>query len=461
MSKPWEEYQEQGQGPWSEFQGNEAGEQPPSAPANEGPISFKDALVQGAKNIPSNLVDTGMQMINPLLHPIDTAKGLYNVASGGVQKLIPGEQGDEQYADAVGQMFKDRYGSWDNFKKTLAKDPTGIMMDLSTVFGGSGAALKAVSLMGKLEKTAKVSSALLKASKYTDPVALAGKAGAPLERVIRNKTSQYAPTLYESALKIPPAIPNDIREQAVRTGIEGGYLPTEKGLAKLQRDIGGVNAEIARTIKDGANLGSVVDMNNVVTRIDQLKEFYKDYPRAKKYLEELDNIKNDVLGENPGTVSLDKAQRMKQRVYAINRKHYGEMKSVEVEADKALARGLKEEIVNQFPVLGKLNAKDSALINLEEVLERAVNRTRNYDILRMGDTIMSVAGATAGGPVGMGAAFIAKRIIESPTVKAKVAIALNKASKKATFAERSALKTPLHDIVFQLGRAKDYTGSYE
>src|SRR5436190_4642689 len=53
------------------------------------------------------------------------------VAAGGVEKLIPGEQEHEPYANAVGQFFADRYGSMEAFKKTLAEDPVGFAADLA------------------------------------------------------------------------------------------------------------------------------------------------------------------------------------------------------------------------------------------------------------------------------------------------------------------------------------------
>ena len=44
-----------------------------------------------------------------LLHPIQTAQGIGNLAVGGVQKLIPGTQPQEVYADALGDFLKQRY----------------------------------------------------------------------------------------------------------------------------------------------------------------------------------------------------------------------------------------------------------------------------------------------------------------------------------------------------------------
>jgi len=255
--------------------------------------------------------------------------------------------------------------------------------------------------------------------------------------------NRVAKSLYESAMKIPPSVPNDIRSAMVKTGLENKFPVSEGGLNKLRSTIDVVNKDIDTAIQAGTQAGSRIDMNSAVSRIEQLKDYYKDYPRAEKYLDDLDGIKNEVLYKKeimsdgsiqmvekyPDGVPLNQAQRMKQRIYQINRKHYGDMKRVDIEADKAIARGLKEEIVTQYPDIAKLNAKDSSLIQLDEFLERAVNRSRNYDTIRLGDQILSVGGAVIGGPSGGIAAGMAKHIWESPVFKSKLAIALNKAKK--------------------------------
>lgn len=302
------------------------------------------------------------------------------------------------------------------------------------VSGGLGLASK-VAGAGNLVRTANV---LNKASLYANPITLPSKAVVGTANKLGPKV---APILYESAMKIPPSVPNDVRNASVKTGIEGGYTVSDKGLGRLRSNIDIVNRDIDSAIRTGAQRGSTIDMNSAASRIDQLKDYYKDYPRAEKYLDELDSIKTEVLYKKvsmpdgtiqmvekyPNGVPLDQAQRMKQRIYQINRKHYGEMKSVEIEADKALARGLKEDIVSQYPDLANLNAKDSAMIQLDEFLERAVNRSRNYDVVKMGDQIMAVGGSVVGGKGGAIVAGTAKHIIDSPAFKSKLAILLNKA----------------------------------
>lgn len=234
---------------------------------------------------------------------------------------------------------------------------------------------------------------------------------------------------YESALKIPPSVPKALRDVAIEKGIQGQYVPSHKGLEKLKADMEAVNNQIADIIDIGTTSGKSVDTGSALSRLDDLREFYKNAPKSQEYLKELDDFADMVKISHGQKLTLKQAQQMKRTIYQLEKKHYGEMKGLEVESNKALARGLKEEIVKLEPDIAKLNADDSAMINLDNVLERAVNRIRNYDVIRWGDTFMTLTGAVVGGPGGAVGAGITKRILEDAAVKSRIAFALSKAGK--------------------------------
>jgi hypothetical protein len=91
--------------------------------------------------------------IAPVLHPIDTATNAVNLGLGVLEKLGLPTEGHEQYADAVGQFFKDRYGSLDAVKQTAINDPVGFAADAASVFTGGEAAL---GRLGLIKKAARV-----------------------------------------------------------------------------------------------------------------------------------------------------------------------------------------------------------------------------------------------------------------------------------------------------------------
>lgn len=116
----------------------------------------------------SNIDESSKQLVNdiitPFLNPVQTAKDLYSL-SKSVASLIPGIEGDDTQAKAVGKFFKDRYGSLENIKQTFATDPVGMLSDVSIILTG-GATLTA--------KAPQVSSVLSKASKIASPIETAG-----------------------------------------------------------------------------------------------------------------------------------------------------------------------------------------------------------------------------------------------------------------------------------------------
>lgn len=295
---------------------------------------------------------------------------------------------------------------------------------------------------------------------------------------IGDKAIQYAgekllvPTarkIYESAMKIPPSVQKSVRDRAISTGLRKEIPVNEKGLSKVEGRIEELNSQIAKGIDDltasqkladkmNTKLGyrtydeNKVNMKDVVSRMDDLKDFYrKSAPNPKPYIDSINQYKKEVLQARGTEMFADKAQQLKQGIYALHRKHYGEMKGLDIEMDKAIARGLKEEIVKKYPQLESLNAEDSALLNLQTFLERAVNRSRNYDIVRLGDQIMSVGGAVAGGPAGGALAGATKHVLGLPGVKSRIAFAMNKAGRYGAPTLSRAIAYPIGQAIGQPG----------
>lgn len=73
-----------------------------------------------------------------------------------------------------------------------------------------------------------------------------------------------------------------------------------------------------------------------------------------------------------GSIPVQQAQAIKQGTYRELKNKYGQIGSAETEAQKSLARGLKNEIADAVPEIAGLNAQESALINALNVTERRV-----------------------------------------------------------------------------------------
>lgn len=126
-------------------------------------------VMETFRNIPGSAYRFGMDMLNPVLHPIKTAVNLYELGSGIVQLAMPGEQGNEEVARQVGQFFLDRYGSKENIVKTITEDPVGFLGDIALVASGTGVGIRAT---GTATKAADFAT---KVGRYTDPTLLGAK----------------------------------------------------------------------------------------------------------------------------------------------------------------------------------------------------------------------------------------------------------------------------------------------
>lgn len=169
-------------------------------------------LVTGLKaagNVPASAFNLAKGVGSALVNPIETTKNLVGTAVGGVQKLIPGQQAQEQKFDNLVNYFKTRYGSLDALAKTATEDPFGFGTDVATlVSGGAGLAAKAGVDVSKatsmVNKAAKVA-----ATPITKPIELAksavGMAG-PATKTVASYVTGLNPKTIETAIKQPEAL---------------------------------------------------------------------------------------------------------------------------------------------------------------------------------------------------------------------------------------------------------------
>lgn len=170
---------------------------------------FGDVAGKAGENFVSSAKKFGSDMASIVTDPVGTATGIKNVLAGTVEKLIPGQQEDEKYADAVGQFFVDRYGNMESLKKTMAEDPVGFLADVSTVLtGGQLALARAPGLAGKLGRVAG------SVANTVDPIAGSLKAAGAVGKGVGKATS--------SALGVTTGVGGDTIRRAAQTGFEGG-----------------------------------------------------------------------------------------------------------------------------------------------------------------------------------------------------------------------------------------------
>lgn len=238
--------------------------------------------------------------------------------------------------------------------------------------------------------------------------------------------------LYQSSLKMGTTIPAKERAARTATGLSERIAPTEAGLGKLEGLKKDIFNQIDDVIKPGAAKGHTVKVDDILTRLDKVRSKFAESATPTGNLEAIDKIALDFKTYGD-TIPVDQANRIKKNIYQILKDSaYGELKGPQKEAQKAIARGLKEELETLYPQLSGLNKKASEYIKLEDSLERAVGRINNRDIIGLGEQVMSTAGGVVGGAPGAVATSLTSKILGMPRIKARIAMALYRSGATAT-----------------------------
>ena len=205
--------------------------------------------------------------------------------------------------------------------------------------------------------------------------------------------------------------------------------------------------------------GATIDPRAVAQRADQLKSRFAAQVAPDADLQAIEQTKNEFLQNNPGPIPASAAQDIKSGTYQqLKDRAYGQQSTATVEAQKALARGIKEELEAQFPEIQGLNAQQGQAASLQKALTRAVQRIDNHQMIGLGGTVAGAGGAAAGAVLGGaggaagGAAAMAvlKQVIDNPNVKSRLAYTLSSARKGVTISAAAARIAAYSD---QLGNA--------
>lgn len=329
---------------------------------------------------------------SPLLHPLDTLEGVAHTIAHPI--------------DTAEQRINE-------FKQEWQKNPA------LAVENAAGDAVGAVE-GGRLG-----SAALSKAAEVAPTVA--GRA------VLLGKSPEAA---YESALKPSTTLPAGTRANIVQVGLEKGVPVSKAGVERIGDLIDDLNQQIEGKI-NAAGPNRTISPGKAAQNLASVRSKFATQVNPTADLGAIDASRDEFLNQfrsQPGgavsNISAADAQAMKQGTYRVLKGKYGEQGSAAVEAQKALARGLKEEIANQFPEINGLNAQESKLLDLQPVLERAVNRISNHQLIGIGTPIAGTAVKTVTGSGSAGAvAATLKAVLDNPMVKSRLAIAVSKGAK--------------------------------
>lgn len=432
---------------------------------NQGIERNQGTLFKALQNIPESAYNFALNIYNAVRHPVDTTKAVYQTAKGGIEKITSeeGERPNEPKFDSMVEFFKNRYGGEDKLRNTIETDPVGFLADVSSVLSGSGGIVR-----GSAAVASKAGNA---AAKVAAPVSAVGKAisqagasidpiSAAVQGVVNTggklipKAGRVSPeAIYESAMKPSTTLSKEERASRVATALENDILPNQNGLDKIRGLISEIDNEVSEIIKNGPYGGNPITTDAVLSYLDELKSFAKNTVNPQEPLAIINKVESRFKSAKGTAMSVEAAHNLKKNTYIELKKFYDKFsQNAAIEAKKALARGLKEEVYALYPELREMGKKEGALIALEDSIERATNRISNRDIIGIGVPIKGATGAAVAGPAGAVITTVIG-ILDTPQVKARLAQALYKA-RKGVGPVRGAIP---REMAFQSGRIDEKT----
>lgn len=162
-----------------------------TAPKVKAERSWLDTAGEAVQNIPSSGIEFVKGIAEAVTSPVQTAGSLFDLAAGTLNRAMPAPVRNfinrldtdpastkraVQTAQQVGGVYRQRYGSVEALKRTIATDPVGAVADLSTILsGGAGAVRAGGKAVAKVAptvapKTARVANAMTRAAEVTNPI---------------------------------------------------------------------------------------------------------------------------------------------------------------------------------------------------------------------------------------------------------------------------------------------------
>lgn len=191
---------------------------------------WSEVLPEAVTNAPKSLGHLAGGLANMVIHPLDTAKTVLDLAAGGLQNVLPqsvveavnkldwnpeASAAAREKANQVGKFYADRYGSAEGFKQAVAKDPAGVMLDLASIFTLGGGTMARIGGLTGVPALTRGGQVVSQVGRAIDPIALTAKGAIRAVHVTGRGLANVIGGLGTHTG------PESIR-QATRAGLEGG-----------------------------------------------------------------------------------------------------------------------------------------------------------------------------------------------------------------------------------------------
>jgi hypothetical protein len=354
--------------------------------------SWMDVAGESFTNIPRSAAALATGAFEAITDPLQTARGMGQMIVGGTEKLMgePYFESDRAKAvrmqgrealSAAGDYLKNRAGSEEAIKNTLATDPVGAAADLSLLLTGGGG------LAARTPMLSRAAPVLKKAASMTDPINLAGKA--------IGKTYDLTGGLVKSGLGMKTGVGTEAIEQAVQSGRQGnttflenmrGDVPMTNVLDDAQANLAQMNLNKQKDYRSGMvnikNDKSILDFKGIDQSLNNAQNMVsfkgkiKDQTAAnvvEKMRAKIDDWKNSDPAEYHTPEGLD---NLKQSLWEDFGKLPREEKTA-FTAGKQIYDSVKNEIGKQAPTYAKVMKEYSDASELTKEIERALSLGQN------------------------------------------------------------------------------------
>jgi hypothetical protein len=375
------------------------------------PMGYGEMVGQAITNIPSSAGNLASGLYHAVTNPVQTASGIMDVAAGGLKNAMPqavvdfvnkfetnpeAAQRAVIAANAAGGALKQRYGSVEGIKNTIATDPVGAMADLSTLITGvSGLARGGAIGLNAIPKNAAspIAKTVSGLNTGADILGRAADVTNPINTMVKlpSKTYDLAGALTKQGLALKTGVGTEPITQAVKAGQEGnatflenmrGQVPITQVLDDAKTNLAKMNLDKQAEYRSGmGNVKSdtsVLDFAGIDKAIKDAESmaYFKGKIKDKTAAKVLEDIKNKVADwkkSDPAEYHTPEGMdNLKQSLWEDFGKLGMEEKTA-YSAGKQVYDAVKKEISNQAPEYSKVMKNYTEATDQIKEIERALS----------------------------------------------------------------------------------------
>jgi hypothetical protein len=373
------------------------------------PMGYGEMVGQAITNIPSSAGNLVSGLYHAVTNPVQTVSGIMDVAAGGLQNAMPKsvvdfvnkfESNPEAAQRAViaaneaGGALKQRYGSVEGIKNTIATDPVGAMADLSTLITGAGGLARGGAIgFNAIPKSAASVKTVSGLNTAADILGKAADVTNPINAMVKLPSKAYdlAGALTKQGLALKTGVGTEPITQAVKAGQEGnatflenmrGTIPITQVLDDARTNLAKMNSEKQAEYRSGmGNVKSdtsVLDFAGIDKAIKDAENmaYFKGKVKDKTAATVLEDIKTKVADwkkSDPAEYHTPEGMdNLKQSLWEDFGK-LGQEEKTAYSAGKQVYDAVKKEISNQAPEYSKVMKNYTEATEQIKEIERALS----------------------------------------------------------------------------------------